>query len=118
MKGCAAAIAFIGKTKLVKHDCKSHLVQRYENGPFSSGTWSSPYGTQKASGLAGDEHGHLWIHDKLNVMSWESNRWQVNELPGQKKPKYIAAGMDEHVYVISTNDEILRFTTFDWTIVP
>ena len=119
MTGCATGIAFAGKSSLYKIDCKTGLVHRFIIDPFNVGTWSGSYQNQKASGLAGDKADNLWIHDNKNIFGWESNKWQTNELPGKKTiPKQIAAGESEHVYAVTTTNEIFRFATFDWIKIP
>ena len=85
LEGCAAAIAFVGQTSLFKIDCRTGLVHRF----VEDGTWSRAYGKQKASGIAGDKEGELWIQDDKSVLSWNnsSKRWSINELPPTIIPK-------------------------------
>ena len=64
--GCAAGIAFVGKSSLFKRACTgSYIEQALGN------RWIRPYNNQKAYGLVGDAAGTLWVHDGRNVLFWD-----------------------------------------------
>jgi hypothetical protein len=112
--GCAAGLAFDGKGNLFRLDCRRGIVEKFGFGD----KWTRPFKNQKVIGLAGDLVGTLWAIDRLNVLFWDKdlNRWQKSTVPN--KPHYLAAGMKDHVYLITKTRQIYRFSADSWIPVP
>ena len=117
LKGCAKAVNFIGKSTMLKRDCKTKFLKKFV---FKKNKWiSTVYKKKTTTGFAGDAAGNLWIYNDFNTYFWRpfKKSWEKS-IAAPRPPAFLSAGMIDHVYVISMSGRIFRFNADTWIEVP